>query len=152
MTSNCPAAICAKHDHSVKRLLCESKQKTTAIFFWDNNNNKGSKSSVQSIIWSSWSDFVSRATLGKLLRDWVECLWAFPSATMPSWAETETETVYRSLRARVPYRETLTDIKFALKGSWSWPLTDRLDTAKTCWSSIKIIFHWTRGSYRSFCK
>ena len=33
---------------------------------------------------------VSRATLGRLLRDWAERVWAFPSATMPSWAETET--------------------------------------------------------------
>ena len=35
---------------------------------------------------------VSRATLGRLLRDGAECIWAFPSATIPSWAETETET------------------------------------------------------------
>ena len=35
---------------------------------------------------------VSRATLGRLLRDGAERAWAFPSATMPSWAETETET------------------------------------------------------------
>ena len=34
---------------------------------------------------------VSRATLGRLLRDGVERVRAFPSATMPSWAETETE-------------------------------------------------------------
>ena len=34
---------------------------------------------------------VSRATLGRLLRDGAERVWAFPSATMPSWAETETE-------------------------------------------------------------
>ena len=27
---------------------------------------------------------VSRATMGRLLRDGVECVWAFPSATMPS--------------------------------------------------------------------
>ena len=33
---------------------------------------------------------VSRATLGRLLRDGAERVWAFPSATMPSWAETET--------------------------------------------------------------
>ena len=32
---------------------------------------------------------VSRATLGRLLRDGAERVWAFPSATMPSWAETE---------------------------------------------------------------
>ena len=31
---------------------------------------------------------VSRATLGRLLRDGAERVWAFPSATMPSWAET----------------------------------------------------------------
>ena len=35
---------------------------------------------------------VSKATLGRLLRYGVERVWAFPSATMPSWAETETET------------------------------------------------------------
>ena len=35
---------------------------------------------------------VSRATLGRLLRDGAERVWAFPSATMPSWTETETET------------------------------------------------------------
>ena len=35
---------------------------------------------------------VSRATLGRLLRDGAERVWAFPSATTPSWAETETET------------------------------------------------------------
>ena len=34
---------------------------------------------------------VSRATLGRLLRDGVEQVWAFLSATMPSWAETETK-------------------------------------------------------------
>ena len=33
---------------------------------------------------------VSRATLGGLLRDRTERVWAFLSATMPSWAETET--------------------------------------------------------------
>ena len=37
---------------------------------------------------------VSRATLGRLLRDGVERVCAFPSATMPSWAETETETFW----------------------------------------------------------
>ena len=36
---------------------------------------------------------VSRATLGRLLRDGAERVWAFPSTTMPSWAETETETI-----------------------------------------------------------
>ena len=36
---------------------------------------------------------VSRAVLGRLLGDGAERVWAFPSATMPSWAETETETV-----------------------------------------------------------
>ena len=35
---------------------------------------------------------VSRATLGRLLRDGAEHVWAFPSATMPSSAETEAET------------------------------------------------------------
>ena len=30
---------------------------------------------------------VSKATLGKLLRDGVERKWAFPSAYMPSWTE-----------------------------------------------------------------
>ena len=35
---------------------------------------------------------VSMATLGRLLRDGAERIWTFPSATMPSWAETETET------------------------------------------------------------
>ena len=34
---------------------------------------------------------ISRATLGRLLRDGAERIWAFPSATMPSWAETETQ-------------------------------------------------------------
>ena len=36
---------------------------------------------------------VLRATLGRLLRKGAECVWAFPSATMPPWVETETETV-----------------------------------------------------------
>ena len=36
---------------------------------------------------------VSRATLGRLQRDGVERVWAFPRATMPSSAETENETV-----------------------------------------------------------
>ena len=35
---------------------------------------------------------VSMATLGRLLRDGAERVWAFPSAAMPSLAETETET------------------------------------------------------------
>ena len=30
---------------------------------------------------------VSKATLGKLLRDGVECIWAFPSAWISSWTE-----------------------------------------------------------------
>ena len=30
---------------------------------------------------------VSKATLGKLLRDWVERIWALPSAYVPSWTE-----------------------------------------------------------------
>ena len=33
---------------------------------------------------------ISRARLGRLLRDGAECIWTFPSATMPSWAESET--------------------------------------------------------------
>ena len=37
-------------------------------------------------------DTVSRAILGRMLRDGVQRLWAFPSATMPSGAENETET------------------------------------------------------------
>ena len=36
---------------------------------------------------------VSRANLGRLLRDGAERVWAFPSGAMPSWAETETETI-----------------------------------------------------------
>ena len=36
---------------------------------------------------------VSRPIFGRLLRDGAERVWAFPSATMPSGAETETETV-----------------------------------------------------------
>ena len=36
---------------------------------------------------------VTRATLGRLLRDGAVRVWAFPNATMPSWAETETETM-----------------------------------------------------------
>ena len=35
----------------------------------------------------------SRATLGRLLRDGAEHVWAFLSVIMPSWAETETETL-----------------------------------------------------------
>ena len=35
---------------------------------------------------------VWRATFGTLLRDGAECVWAFLSAMLPSWAETETET------------------------------------------------------------
>ena len=35
---------------------------------------------------------VLRATLGRLLRDGAERIWALPSAMMPSWGETETET------------------------------------------------------------
>ena len=33
---------------------------------------------------------VLRATLGRLLRDGAKRVWTFPSATMPSWDETET--------------------------------------------------------------
>ena len=43
---------------------------------------------------------VSRTTLGRLLRDGAERVWAFPSATMPSWAETETETVDWNITAQ----------------------------------------------------
>ena len=56
---------------------------------------------------------VSRATLGRLLRDGAERVWAFPSATMPSWAETETETV--SLNATCPlvsHKELLSVTQF----------------------------------------
>ena len=35
---------------------------------------------------------VLKVTVGKRLRDGAERVWAFPSATMPSWAETETDT------------------------------------------------------------
>ena len=35
---------------------------------------------------------VLRATLGRLLRDGAEHVWTFPSATMPSWAATQTQT------------------------------------------------------------
>ena len=47
---------------------------------------------------------VSRATLGRLLRDGAERVWAFPSAMMPSWAETETETTVEwfELTANLP--------------------------------------------------
>ena len=38
---------------------------------------------------------VSRATLGRLLRDGAERVWAFPSATTPSWAETELKLYFR---------------------------------------------------------
>ena len=39
---------------------------------------------------------VLRATLGRLLRNWVKCVWAFLSTMMPSWAETEAETWFYS--------------------------------------------------------
>ena len=39
------------------------------------------------------TDTVSRAALGRLLRDGAERVWAFPSSTMPSSAETETDTL-----------------------------------------------------------
>ena len=39
---------------------------------------------------------VSRATLGRLLTVGAERVWAFPSAAMPSWAETETELIDHS--------------------------------------------------------
>ena len=38
-----------------------------------------------------WHSFEGVWGMGGLLRDRVEHVWAFPSATMPSWAETETE-------------------------------------------------------------
>ena len=46
---------------------------------------------------------VSRATLGRLLRDGAERVWPFPSARMSSWTETETETkncqcIYRCMK------------------------------------------------------
>ena len=41
---------------------------------------------------------VSRATLGRLLRDGAERAWAFPSASMPPWAETKTETQVNALQ------------------------------------------------------
>ena len=47
---------------------------------------------------------VSRATLGRLLRDGAERVWAFPSATMPPWAETETETNLLQWCQVQPYR------------------------------------------------
>ena len=43
---------------------------------------------------------VSRATLGRLLSDGAEHVWAFPSATMPSWAETDTETCVIDVKLR----------------------------------------------------
>ena len=45
----------------------------------------------QSVFNQSNVGTVSMATLGRLLRDGAECIWAFPNATVPSWAETKTE-------------------------------------------------------------
>ena len=46
-------------------------------------------------IWSVFNQTntgtISRANFGRLLREGVECIWAFPNTMMPSWAETETE-------------------------------------------------------------
>ena len=54
----------------------------------------GQHSTLQGQEWSVFNQAnistVSRATLGRLIRDRAEHVWAFPSATMPSRAETET--------------------------------------------------------------
>ena len=56
----------------------------------------GRHSTLQGWEWSVFNHAnigtVLRATLGRLLRDGPERVWAFPSATMPSQAETETIT------------------------------------------------------------
>ena len=71
--------------HSIDRLMERGVEK-----------GSGRHSTLQGREWSVFNQTnigtVSRATLGRLLRDGAERVWAFPSATMPSWAETETET------------------------------------------------------------
>ena len=53
-----------------------------------------------------WTRTVSKATMGKLLRDGAERIWAFPSAYIPSWMNwTKFETVLSdSLSQVVPVR------------------------------------------------
>ena len=65
---------------------------------------------------------VSRATLGRLLRDGAERVWAFPSATMPSWAETETETAKVNLTHYDSFRGGGSQIGFWSK--WMFDLPD----------------------------
>ena len=68
-------------------------------------NESSQYSALQGREWSEFNQTnictVLRATLRRLQIDRVEQMWAFPSATMPSWAETETETVKPSLEYRV---------------------------------------------------
>ena len=46
----------------------------------------------QSVLYQTYIVTVLRATFARLLRDGAARVWAFPSATVPSLAETETET------------------------------------------------------------
>ena len=73
-----------------------TNQSITALIAWRRGVEKGigRHSTLQDREWSVFNQAnigtVSRATLGRLLRDGTERVWAFPSSTMLSWAETET--------------------------------------------------------------
>ena len=56
-----------------------------------NGRHSNLRGRERSVLYQTNIGTVSRATLGRLLRDGAERVWAFPSATMPSGAETETE-------------------------------------------------------------
>ena len=60
---------------------------------------------------------VSKATLGRLLRDRAECMWAFPSAMTPSLAETKSETSQSNLDnlSNLPDRWP-----YLAQKSWHW--------------------------------
>ena len=58
----------------------------------------------RSVFNQTYMGTVSRVTLGRLLRDGAERVWVFSSATMPSWAETETVKLAGSAPAAVNCR------------------------------------------------
>ena len=73
----------------------------TALIAWRKRGAQKGSNRYSTLPGWEWSVFnqantgtVSKATLVRLLSDWAKRVWAFPSTTMPSWAETETETLF----------------------------------------------------------
>ena len=101
-------------------------QSITALITWRKKKRvekgRGRHSTLRGWEWSVFNQTnigtVSRATLGRLRGDGAECVRAFSSATMPSWAETEAEILFHGpCRVQCPPRGSFTtspEVRFPL--------------------------------------